>query len=566
MLLVGLGFLLVALRLVYLQVFQHAELTVRAERQQERVIKIEPKRGTIYDRMGRELAVSLEVDSVYGVPAEIDNPRALAARLSRILRENPQALEKRMASDKQFVWLSRKVEPRRAEQVRELGAKEIGIRLEAKRFYPKKTLAGPLLGFTGIDNEGLEGVERAYDKALRGVSGWVIAEKDAIGRTVFPGGPGFQYQLPKSGHDIVITIDEVIQHIADKELDSALISAKAKGGVCIVMNPQTAEVLALSVRTGLNGGRPFNPNEPQRSRPGEWRNRAVTDVFEPGSIFKPFLAAAALEERVVHPLERFDCSAGKIQVADRVISDAHKNGVLTFTDVIAESSNVGTIKVALRLGKERFARYISAFGFGKKTGVDVPGEIPGLVKDYRLWSGVSVGSIAIGQEIGVTPLQMATAYCALANGGILLKPYIVSEIIDRSGGEGKKFHPQNIGRAISGETCTKVNTIMRRVVDAGTGQRAKPAGYTAAGKTGTAQKIDQRTGGYSKQDYVSSFVGFAPATSPRLVILVMIDTPEGVIWGGSVAAPVFKAVAEQGLAYLQVQPDDVGGNMLLVTR
>jgi cell division protein FtsI (penicillin-binding protein 3) len=566
MLLVGLGFMVVALRLVYLQVFQHAELTVRAERQQERIIKIEPKRGTIYDRLGRELAVSLDVDSVYGVPAEIDNPRALAGRLSRILRENPHALEKRLASDKQFVWLSRKVEPGRAEQVRALGAKEIGIRIEAKRFYPKKTLAGPLLGFTGIDNEGLEGVERAYDKALRGVSGWVLAEKDAVGRTVFPGGPGFQYQLPKPGHDIVLTIDEVIQHIADKELDTALISAKAKGGVCIVMNPQTAEVLALSVRTGLHGGRPFNPNEPQRSQPGEWRNRAVTDAFEPGSIFKPFLAAAALEERVVHPLERFDCSAGKIQVADRVISDAHKNGVLTFTEVIAESSNVGTIKVALRLGKERFARYISAFGFGRKTGVDVPGEIPGLVKDYRLWSGVSIGSIAIGQEIGVTPLQMATAYCALANGGTLLKPYIVSEVIDRSGGEGRKFHPQTVGRAISEETCIKVNTIMRRVVEAGTGQRAKPAGYTAAGKTGTAQKIDQKTGSYSKKDYVSSFIGFAPTTSPRLVILVMIDTPEGVIWGGSVAAPVFKAVAEQGLAYLQVQPDDAGGNMLLVTR
>jgi cell division protein FtsI (penicillin-binding protein 3) len=293
----------------------------------------------------------------------------------------------------------------------------------------------------------------------------------------------------------------------------------------------------------------------------------VTDVFEPGSIFKPFLAAAALEERVVHPLERFDCSAGKIQIADRVISDAHKNGVLTFTEVISESSNVGTIKVALRLGKERFARYISAFGFGKKTGVDVPGEIPGLVKDYRLWSGVSVGSIAIGQEIGVTPLQMATAYCALANGGMLLKPYIVSEIVDRGGGgNGKKILPQPVGRAITVETCFKVNKMLQQVVETGTGQKARPAGYTAAGKTGTAQKIDQKTGGYSKQDYVSSFVGFAPATSPRLVILVMIDTPEGVIYGGSVAAPVFRAVAEQGLAYLQVQPDDVGGNMLLVTR
>lgn len=566
LLFMGLGFALVAARLVYLQVYEHAELTARAERQQERVIKIEPKRGTIYDRMGRELAVSVDVDSIYGVPAEINNPRALAQRLSRILREDPRALERRLSGDKQFVWLSRKVAPDKAEKVKEFGSKEIGIRLEPRRFYPKKTLAGPVLGFTGTDNKGLEGLERAYDRVLRGANGWVLAEKDAVGRTVFPGGPGLQYKLPIPGKDIVLTIDEVIQHIAEKELDAALASARAKGGVCLVMDPQTAEILALSVRASTRGAPTFNPNEPQRSKPAEWRNRAVTDAFEPGSIFKPFLASAALEERVVHPLERLDCSAGKIQIADRVISDAHKNGVLTFTDVIAESSNVGTIKVAQRLGKERFARYITAFGFGTKTGVDIPGEIPGLLKDYRLWSGVSIGAIAIGQEVGVTPMQMATAYCALANGGTLMKPYIVSEIVDRGGGEGKKALPQAVGRVITEETCAKVNTMLRRVVEAGTGQKARPAGYTAAGKTGTAQKIDQKTGMYSKKEYVSSFVGFVPASSPRLVILVMIDTPEGDIYGGTVAAPVFKAVAEQSLAHLQVPPDDVGGRMVLVTR
>jgi cell division protein FtsI (penicillin-binding protein 3) len=567
LLLMGFGFALVALRLVYLQVFQRAELAARAERQQERLVKLEPKRGTIYDRMHRELAVSLDVDSIYGVPAEIDNPRAVAQRLSPILHANPHVLERRLAGDKHFVWLSRKVEPAKAEKVKALGSREIGSLLESRRFYPKKTLAGPLLGFTGMDNEGLEGLERAYDKVLRGVSGWMLAEKDAVGRTVFPGGSGFRYrQQTKPGNDIILTIDEVIQHIAEKELDAALANSHAKGGVCIVMNPQTGEVLALSVRTAAHGRQAFNPNEPQRYKPAEWRNRAVTDVFEPGSIFKPILASAALEERVVHPLERFDCSAGKIQLADRVIKDAHENGVLTFTDVIADSSNVGTIKVALRLGKERFSRYIDAFGFGRKTGVDIPGEIPGLLKDYRVWSGVSIGSIAIGQEIGVTPLQMTAAYCALANGGMLMKPYIVSEIIDRDGGISKKFGPRPVRRTISEETCAKVSTILQRVVEYGTGQKARPAGYTAAGKTGTAQKIDQKTGVYSKKDYVSSFVGFVPAVFPKLVILVMVDTPEGVVWGGSVAAPVFKAVAEQSLAYLQVAPDDVGGRMLLVTR
>ena len=241
--------------------------------------------------MGRELAVSLDVDSVFGVPSEIDNPRALAKQLSHILREDPHALERRLAGDKQFVWLSRKVEPGKTEKVKKLGSKEIGIRLESKRFYPNKFLAGSVLGFTGMDNEGLEGLEFTYDKTLRGVSGWVLAEKDAMGRTVFPGGPGFQYKLPKSGNDLILTIDEVIQHIAEKELDATLLSTHAKGGVCIVMNPRTGEVLALSVRDSAHGRLAFNPNEPQRYKPTEWRNRAVTDAYEPGSIFKPVLVS-----------------------------------------------------------------------------------------------------------------------------------------------------------------------------------------------------------------------------------------------------------------------------------
>jgi cell division protein FtsI (penicillin-binding protein 3) len=566
LILLSLGFALVALRLVQLQVFEQSRLSARAERQQERVVTLDAKRGTIFDRRGRELAVSLEVDSVYGIPSKVDNPRELAERLSRILREDPRRIERKLGGDRHFVWLSRKVDPAKAAKVRELDSDEIRLRSETRRFYPKKALAGPVLGFTGVDNEGLEGLERVYDKMLRGVSGWVLAEKDAMGRTVFPGGPGFQYQMPKQGHDVILTIDEVLQHITDKELDAALASSRARGGVAIVMNPQTGEVLALSVRANGRGRPAFNPNEPQRYKPAEWRNRAVTDAFEPGSIFKPFLAAAAIEERVVHPLERFDCSGGQIQVADRVIKDAHENGVLTFADVIAQSSNVGTIKVALRLGKDRYYKYITAFGFGRKTGVDLPGEISGQLKDSRLWSGVSIGSIAIGQEIGVTPMQMAAAYCALANGGTLMKPYLVSEIVDHGGGAGRKFSPEPAGRVVSPETCAKVNRMLQRVVEQGTGKQAKPGGYSAAGKTGTAQKIDQRTGGYSKTDYVSSFVGFAPANSPKLVILVMIDVPEGAIYGGAVAAPVFRAIAEQGLAYLQTPPDDEGSRMLLVTR
>jgi cell division protein FtsI (penicillin-binding protein 3) len=566
LLIMGLAFALVVLRLIYLQVFERSKLAARGEHQHEQVIVLEPKRGTIFDRMGRELAVSLDVDSVYGIPSKIDNPRELAQRLARILREDPRKLQHKLEGDRHFVWLSRKVDPVKAAKVRELDSDDIKLRTEARRFYPKKDLAGPLLGFTGIDNHGLEGLEHTYDGMLSGVNGWVLAEKDARGRMVFPGGPGFQFRMPKPGNDVILTIDEVIQHIAEKELDAALATSHAKGGVCIVMNPQTGEVLALSVRTNGYGRAAFNPNEPRRYKPAEWRNRAVTDVFEPGSIFKPILAAAALEERVVHPLERFDCSAGRIQLCNRWIKDAEEHGVLTFSDVIAESSNVGTIKVALRLGKERFYKYINAFGFGKKTGVDLPGEIPGILRDVRTWSGLSLGEVAIGQEIGVTPMQMAAVYSAFANNGVIMKPYIVSEIVNRSGDKGQKIVPQPVGQAVSAETTAKVNKMLQRVVETGTGQKAKPLGYTAAGKTGTAQKIDHQTHRFSKKEYVSSFVGFTPASAPKLMILVMIDTPEGVIYGGSVAAPVFKAIAEQSLAYLQVPPDDEGGRMILVTR
>ncbi len=562
----ALGFGLVAARLVDLQIIKGDELAARAERQQQRVVKLKPKRGTIYDRMGRELAVSLDVDSVFGVPSQVSNPRRLARRLAQILNKNPHSLERKLSSDRHFVWLSRKVAPVVTRKIKSLGTREVGLLVESRRFYPQKNLAGTAIGFTGIDNEGLEGVELSYDTLLRGTSGWVLAEKDAVGRTVFPGGPAFQYRLSKQGKDIVLTIDSVIQHIVEKELDRALERSQARSGTCVVMDPRTGEVLALTVRSGVNGRPAFNPNTPLRSQPGEWRNRAITDSFEPGSIFKPILAAAALEEKLVSPQEQFDCSEGRILVGGRVIRDASPHGTLTFIDVISDSSNVGTIQVGLRLGKERFHEYIRDFGFGSKTGVDLPGEIDGQVKDYPLWSEMSLGAISIGQAIGVTSLQMVQAFSALANGGTLMKPVIVSEVIDRNKGRGKKFKPRPVRRVISKDTSKKLNTILQHVILTGTGMKAKPVGYTAAGKTGTAQKIDPKTAAYSPRDYMSSFIGYAPAENPRLVILVTLDSPRGAVLGGIVAAPVFKAVAEKSLAYLQVPPDDVGGTMLLVAK
>lgn len=555
-------FVVVAARLAYLQVIARGDLARKADRQQEQQVRFEAKRGTIYDRRGRELAVSLDVESVYGVPTEVDNPRAAATRLARVLSEDPAALRRKLTSDRQFVWISRKVGPAKAAQAKKVDPDAIGFRMEPRRFYPKKTLAGSVLGFTNVDGEGIEGLELRYDGDLKGSDGWFVAARDARGRVVFPEGDGLEFRLPRAGKDLFLTIDAVVQHIAEKELDRALKETRSQGGVVIVLEPRTGAVLAMAARSP----KAFNPNDPRRNHPEEWRNRAVTDVFEPGSIFKAVLAAAALEERVVTPKDKIDCSAGSIKVADRVIRDAHKIGVITFADVIAVSSNVGTIKVAQRLGKARFHRYISAFGFGAKTGIDLPGEIPGLLKDHLLWSGVSLATIAIGQEIGVTPIQMAAAYGAIANGGVLMQPFVVAEVRGRKDDDGWKREPDHAGRVVSEETTLTLQAMLRKVVESGTGKKAKPSGYTAAGKTGTAQKIDRSTGTYSKDEYISSFAGFAPATDPKLVILVMMDSPVGVVYGGTVAAPVFKAIAEQGLAYLQVPPDDVGGRMLLVAR
>ena len=308
------GFAMVAARLVYLQVIEGGDLTRIAERQQDQLVTFEAKRGTIYDRRGRELAVSLDVESVYGVPTEVDNPRAVASRLARVLSENPMTLQRKLASDRQFVWLSRKVGPAKAAQAKKIDPDAIGSRMEPRRFYPKKALAGTVLGFTNVDNKGIEGLELWYNNELKGADGWFVAAKDARGRLVFPGGNGLDYQIPRSGKDLILTIDEVIQHIAEKELDRGLVESKARGGVVIVLEPRTGAVLALTARTAAYSAAAFNPNNPRRYRPEEWRNRAVTDAYEPGSIFKAVLAAAALEEGVVRPEDRFDCSSGSIRL------------------------------------------------------------------------------------------------------------------------------------------------------------------------------------------------------------------------------------------------------------
>jgi len=424
----------------------------------------------------------------------------------------------------------------------------IGLVMEGRRFYPKGPLLAHVMGFAGMDGEGLEGIERRYEPQLHGEKRVVILQRDAMGRTVFPKGQA--EQVPAAGHSLVITIDEVIQYIAEKELEEAVTKARAKSGTVIVLDPQTGAVLALAISPR------FDPNAVASLTADRWRNRALTDAYEPGSTMKALVAAAALEEKVMKPSTMLYGENGRMTIANTVIHDHEKLGWMTFAQVIQKSSNIGAAKTGMALGDQRLYRYLQAFGFGQKTEIDLPGEAGGLVKHPKEWGRRSLASISMGQEIGVTPIQMVSAVAALANGGVLMKPYVVSEVRDAQGKSLRQFLPQVKRRVVSPETARTVTSILEGVVTDGTGAKAAIPGFRVAGKTGTAQKIDPRTGAYSSTLFVGSFVGFVPADNPRLAMIVVIDEPQGESWGGTVAAPVFRRVGEQVLNYLGVSSDE----------
>ena len=547
------GFLVVAARLLFLQGVQQGQWRLEARRGQEKAISVTPARGTIYDRNGRILAVNMDTPSVYANPSAIQNSDAVVRALAPILPGTPRALNGKLNSKKQFVWLARTLDPAKAAIVEGKGIKGVGLRMESKRFYPRRELLGHLLGFTGLDNQGLEGVERQYDALLRGVAQSGIIERDAHGAPVFP--KGFEYPAAPRGTDIHLTIDEVVQYISERELARGVQKARAKGGIAIVMAPQTGQILALAVHPR------FNPNALERSVPSAWRNRAVTDIYEPGSTFKIVTAAASLEEGVVSEEEPIDCEQGRYQVPGTRGATIHDHlpvGRVSFRDVIARSSNIGTVKVAQRLRPETLASYIRAFGFGDPLGIDLIGEAAGIVRPTQDWSKRSLASVAIGQEIGVTPLQMTVAMSALANRGLLMTPHLLRR--DATGcdtptaGADACRPPWPARRVVSEATAERMSHILEEVVLSGTGTHAAIPGYAVAGKTGTAQKVDPDTGRYAEDRHVASFVGFAPVERPAITILVLIDEPQGVIWGGSVAAPVFASIGREVLHYLKVPP------------
>ena len=534
---------LIVFRLVDLQIVRYPEMRERARRQQTRVFEISPKRGTIYDRRNRELAVSIKVESVFAVPLEISDKPRTASLLSTALGLDPGKVRRRLERSRTFCWIKRKVDFPQVQKVRELDLPGIYFETENKRFYPKRELAAHVLGYVGMDNEGLAGLEHLYERDVRGTPGRILLHTDARKRYF-----SSVERPPTAGADLVLTLDESIQYLVERELQAQVEKSRARGGAAIVMNPSTGAILAMAnVPT-------FNPNHYGRYSESAWRNQAILNIYEPGSTFKVFTAAAALEEGLTSPEERIHCMNGGIVIGKHRIRDHKPFGWLSVREVIARSSNVGVIQLGFRIGKQRLERYLRRYGFGRPTQVDLPGEARGLLRPASDWHTVDLGTISMGQGIGVTPLQMITAAGMIANGGHWIPPRVVEGVrSDRVSRSPSGSQPGG-GRVLRRETAETIKEMMSLVVAEGTGRRARLRGFSAAGKTGTAQKVDER-GGYSHTRFIASFVGFAPVDNPALSIVVLIDEPRGLYYGGQVAAPVFKNIAEKTLNYLSVPPD-----------
>ncbi len=539
-----LTFLLI--RIGYLQLALAHNFARLAKKQHTAVIELRPKRGTIYDRNMRPLAVSLNLDSVYANARQTLDKRDVARLLSPLLNASENFLYERLSRDKGFVWLKRKLTPTESARVKALHLKGIEFVKEPKRFYPNSSLASHILGYGGMDNEGLEGLELFYDEHLKGASGYRAMFRDARRRPI----ASFEYEYfpPVDGFDLVLTIDEVIQYVAEREIDRAMKDAHPKGASIIVMDPKTGDILALSNRPT------YDLNSFENAPLEKKRNRAVTDMFEPGSIFKIVTATAALEKKIVGTNDKFFCENGEYKIAGHILNDHKPYGWLTFRQVIEKSSNIGTVKVAQILGPSELYRFVRAFGFGELTNIDLPGEVPGFIRPPSLWSKLSIGAIPMGQEVTVTPIQLACAISAIANGGELVKPRVVKAIQDRRGEIIKSFEPTVVRRVLSKETSSVMSDILSGVVSDGTGRLAEVEGYKVAGKTGTSQKVEPN-GTYSHSRFIASFIGFAPVDEPRIAVVVMLDEPKPFYYGGVVAAPVFKRVVKDVLRYLEIKPE-----------
>lgn len=541
----GAMFLTVIGRAFYLQILQHEELVKKADRQHQHRVDLTPARGSILDRNGTPLAESIHMDSCYAEPKRIKDVDGTAAVLAPILGVPKQELVAKLSINKSFTWVVRWLPPDTATRIKNMKLPGIGFVPESKRFYPNFETAAHVVGFTGRDPNGLEGIELKYDTTILGNTGYMITERDALGRNIAIKNTVIKDSSP--GKNIVLTLDKTIQFITEKELAKAVTESNAKGGMALVMESDTGRVLAMANYPT------FNPNSYSRYSLAQLRNHVVTDSFEPGSTFKVFTIAAALDAGVIKANDVYNCENGNYRIANRVIHDDHPHSRLTVSEIIKYSSNIGSAKIGFKMGEERMSGYLRNFGFGGRTGIDLPGEAPGYLK--RNWYGIDLATISFGQGVSLSTIQLASALSAVANGGTLMKPYLVERILDDSGKEVQRFEPQVVRRVISSETAQKVSKMMETVTaEGGTGTKAALDGFRVAGKTGTAQKVDPVTRAYSPSKRIGSFVGFVPADKPKLTIVVIIDEPQGVKYGGVVAAPAFREIVQNTLAYLKITP------------
>ena len=530
-------------RLAYLQLFRYSEYYSRAQHQQRLIVDVGASRAEIFDRNMNPLAMSVPVDSAFAVPSEIADPDMVARLLGKVLDVPADEIATRIASSHSFAWIARKLPPEKANRIAAMNLRGIYFQREGGRFYPKRELAAHVLGYVDIDEKGLGGIEYSLDDSIRSKPGKMLILADAHRRWY-----DSTDKAPDTGTSVVLTLDEKIQYIAEKELARAIQDTHAKSGTVIVENPISGELLAVA------NWPTFNPNAAKDSPPEARVDRAASALYEPGSVFKIVTLSAAIDQGVTTPDEVVDCQNGAIYIAGHRIRDHKAYGNLTVSQILQYSSDVGAIKVGLRLGAPKFYDYIRAFGFGQPTGVDLPGESRGKLRRIENWTPVSVGSISMGQEVGVTPLQMISAVSAMANGGSIVRPHVIREF--RRGNQVTEPADSELPRRVIKETtAASMRRMLEAVVLGGTGKKAKLDGYTSAGKTGTAQKYDPDTGRYSTHDLIASFVGFVPINTPAVTIYVQLDSPAGAHEGGQVAAPVFKQVAQQVLAYLDVPRD-----------
>ena len=557
----------IAGRLFWLQIVEHKEYVEKAKRQQLRTFEVAPRRGVLYDRNLHELAMTVLVDSIYADPAEIDDKKSAAETLAAIVHADPDdnrttepAIEDRLEHGRNFAWVARRVSDEVSERVRALHMKGIYFQKEFKRFYPDNQLAAQMLGYVGLDDNGLGGLEEKYNAELHGEPGRMYTAMDARRRVL-----GSTERDPQPGRNLLLTIDQNIQFMAEKALDDEMGRSHAEHGTVVIQDVHTGQILALAVRPT------FNPNDFRHTQPDLLIDRAVSDVYEPGSTFKLVTYAAALQEHLITPDTPIDCQGGQINLYGRVIHDDQSDrgiGTVPAATALARSSDVGVIKVALMLGPDRLYKYIRDFGFGQRTGVELPSETRGLLRPVKSWQPASIGYVAMGQEEAVTPLQLVSMVSTIANGGVYLPPHILMPGFDTGANLDPKAAPLQIAdeelpnplpagahRVISTLAAAQMRGMMEGVVLSGTGKNAQLDGYSSAGKTGTAQKIDPVTHRYSKDLHIGSFAGFAPVNNPAIAVAVIIDSPKGAYYGSAVAAPVFSEVAQQVLEYLGVPHD-----------